>query len=677
MLRIINQQGLVLELNSDDLISVEKNNPLFNDADKLFQDISYPGKAGFTDNNKVFFNLAHLVESPNSYYTFPVQVEADGDIFLTGNIKFRIAPNAFEFNLEPNLTAVTYLMKNIRMTEIRAEDGNYNVGTVADMEALMLDTCVNPDKYPFIFMPVYNDNYCQQVTHYYSINNYDVEPNYHRFRANADNNDYGWGQSAYWKVIYMLGVVANYLGFTLEGSIITDDYYKKLYIYTRRAPADPLYYPSFAYMPNMPIAAFIKDLRERLHLIFDFNLTTKVLTVESFKTISDLPPVDLSAYIGSTIEQQLPPQQGLTISLKADEQDASYLVQVGDNKNYPPLFKLVLGDGSNVIELNCGTLKTATTEIPGVTLPKTSQNVVAIHSWGATGIPPDLSYTDQYDPTTLNNWPLRLIRFLGYKPGADGYNFPFGEGVELDQHDIDYYQFINDGKQLIITAYFPPAVLAGLKSTGKYTFRTEGYNYCDIIIEKITYDIGTNTDLVPTKIYARTLNPEKTSQVAIIPVTEATPPPADSLYTIPAMFKACFNPVLHGVTQVDVEIIPDANPVDNFAGFPVRSQTKGSYTIDPIKISTNSQYAGGSGIPAVYVWGTITIITGQPVHPTTTLRDPTITTATLTVLKGNPRYILHRGLKLPFTTGSDGRATMRIDFADYFAFMADFYIIIF
>lgn len=173
MIRIVNDRGDVMELAKGQVITYEKNNPLFNDADTFFQDISYPALAPISPNNDVFFQFGRLIERDTKYYTIPATFFADEILLAAGNVKFRIGPDGYEINLQPNLTAVNYLIKNVYLPDVKTSDGDFTSATnPTDFNALMLDTVVNPDKHNYIFVPILNGHLGPTDSSYIYIINY-------------------------------------------------------------------------------------------------------------------------------------------------------------------------------------------------------------------------------------------------------------------------------------------------------------------------------------------------------------------------------------------------------------------------------------------------------------------------------------------------------------------------
>lgn len=643
MLKIINQaNGLVLDM-PDETFKVEKNNPLFNDSDKFFQDIALGFTAPPTKNNNLFFNLAHLVETPNREYNIPVMCLAEEVPLAAGNLNFRIAANGFESNLQANLAALNSLIKNVRLTEIRTNDAVYHITNRADFEALMLDTVKFPEKYPFIFFPMHNPGAgagTVGVDKYDFINYFNRETQ--QFQAGPppgyDSETFGFNRAMtpFFKRNYILQQVFKYIGLNVAGSLFTDPETANVCIPSRMASQNFKIFPSMRYMPNMLISDWLKEQRDRDHIAMDIDLASLTVNCDTAGNIYRKTEVtDLSAYISPGIQQEVPEEQGFTVTLKSDETDANFLVADGDNDTYPPEYRLVAGNGQNVVELGCGTTKMVDESTPGVIAPSYCSVSQSVVNFNFLGPPDDLIYTDPADPTTLNNYPCRLVRYTGWKAMTGGGFFPCSEPHNLNADDKLFFRLINDSKRLIIPAKLPPAVLAGLKLTGKYTYQTAGRNYCQFLIEKLSYDAKIVNKMIPAEIWGRTLNFDSDTKVEISKVGLA--PEADP-YTV-GRIKAYFDNSLHGVAQVEVEVVATGSAIGhNF------------YNVPPIINPSNAGGAGGVSEPMV-----LDVSTGTP-------NFSYLNEAELRVHQGNPKFLNILGLSRSFAWHADGYWYTAIDF---------------
>ncbi|MES2808785.1 MAG: hypothetical protein V4619_09190 [Bacteroidota bacterium] len=643
MLKIVNAEGRTLHLPADTKITVERNNPLFNDEDKFLQDVSYTFFVPFSDNSKIFFKLGHLVEKSNeSTLMQGISFYAAGTTMLKGNIRYSVTDDGFDANLEPNFAAINALIKNIRLTELRMEDAEFGLSNAA-FKARMLDTCVNPQKYPYIFFPVHNPRWNES-----GLSGSQPFVNYFDFASQAFfyNQSFGTPYIAapFFKVTHILKEIAAYLGLTATGGYFTDPRYQNRCVYTRLSGLAGQIRPCMDYMPNMLVSDAVKFLRNREHLAIDPDLISGELRVESFKTIKDSEAVDLSAYLSTDGKQETPAQRSFTVTLKVDQQDEAFAATGEDGSSgYPPDYTLVAGDGETKQELDCGTTKLidpADAIISDAFYPTVSQGFI----WGSdTGnMPTDLAYTDENDPSTLNNWPLRLVDYAGFLPKGGKY-FPCAQPHNLDEDDADFYRFLNDSKRIKPVFYMSPAMAAKLRVTGKFTHRTAGGNYVTYLAEQIAYDAGGDADRIPVKITGRVLSYEVNTKVSITPLAPPVEHEGEIVYNL-GVVKAYFDPLIHGISTLTLDIV---------------GTTGNNFTAEPIVHPTNPRGAGGVGVTIV---GAYPMATDDPFE--------------LRIRQGQPKYLLYQGQRTPFTKVGD-YYTVTLNWFSEPNFYRDFYTIFF
>ncbi len=642
---------MVLYLPGDTSFTVERNSPLFNDPEDFFQDVIYQFRAPSNPNNDLFFKMAKLIESSTDQYIITgIKFYAIGTQMLSGNLRFAIRKDGYQLFLEPNLYVINSLIKNIRVPEIPTEDGDYSITNITDMETRMLDTCQHPDKYGYIYIPVENPAWF--TGGYYAgtgwdyINNFDFTT--FQFRLNKPGTGIDlFAASPYFKVSYILKQIAGYLGLRATGSFFTDDETKNISIYHRIAENNFVVMPCMMYMPDILLSDFLKQIRVRMHLAMDIDLISGELVVRTFKSIAaEETPEDLTPFLTSAVEQEVPEQTGYTITLKADSDDPLYekLDEEG-NSIFPPDYTLIAGDGGETPqEIDCSTLKERVWVGPaGIIHAKTNQTVFnrGVHTGGW---PEELTATDPGDPSTYNNWQLRLIDYKGYLPVAGG-NYPVSRSYNLNQADIDFFKFMATCKRVIADCEIPPAVLSTYKSTRLFGHKGANGNFTRYITEQISYDAKGYTDRLGTQITALTINNQAKANVIIKPYTD---PLTDSGFSSKfAYFKAYFDPQLHGINEVAV------------SAFGLSGDT---YIMSPITKSTNIKGAGGL----------ISIMYFNLVNPEPTYLVP----IELRIYQGKPKYILHRGIKTNFVdTGA--YSTVTLSMWQEFIYIQDFYIIFF
>jgi hypothetical protein len=632
MFEILNTAGRTMELPADQEVNIEKFNPLFNDPEKFYQDISYPGNAPMSPSNKLFFQGGHLVDSDNSVYEMAVQVNFGGNLFFSGNLSYSINKNSFEFTLKPNFSAIASMVKSGKLTDVQTMDADYISGvTVAGFEALMLASCTHPERYPFAFLPVYNlklGDVPPEGT-YKFVNYFDYAAQV--FKAKEPGGSafsFDTAECPYYKLTYIISNVIKALGYRPAGGFFSNPANNKLYVYTRKgihmnlAPKELL--PSMYYMPYIALDKFLKDMRERLHLAFDFNLATGEVEVENFKSILEGDRLlDLSPFIEGISELSRPKQRGYKVSLKSDEMDENFAVEKDDQTSYPPIYELKVGEAESDIPLECSTLKAETPTSGTYAGMKYCSALQQVFKYGLL-TRRNFEYEDIKQPGSLKVGRLRLIRYNGMKQMAPGKYWPETEPVDLDNDDIQWYRFQNDCKQITISANIPPATLAQLKLTGKYSATTREGTYFEFIIERISYRLMATHDMVPVEIYARTINNSITTKASIEKLVNPDDATGLPPYTR-GVVKAYFNLDKHNISELQVEVMSTT---------PLEAQHR-IFNVETIKVPTDEH--GFGGLP---YWFT------QP----TGLYEGT---AEFRIRQGKPKYLYYIGKKYTFTKTGD------------------------
>jgi len=265
MLRILNPSALTLELDPGTTIPVERNNPLFNDADKILQDIVYSAQAPMTPGNIAFHQGGHRVEAVNGVYEFPVEVYDAGVYFFRGTYSYKMNSGKYDFQIRVNLGEVASKIKATYLTDILTDDADYTL-TGIDFEAMMKATLENPDQYRYAFFPVWNDQLGSKLSdpsrvyNYYNTFDYDAQKSIARYQSDK------FALSApFFKVSYILRQVLAFMGVNATGPWFDSVDGKELYIYTRRTisatqdgNSKTSILPSMMYMPYITVADFLK-----------------------------------------------------------------------------------------------------------------------------------------------------------------------------------------------------------------------------------------------------------------------------------------------------------------------------------------------------------------------------------------------------------------------------------
>jgi hypothetical protein len=638
-MQITNSLGQTLNLYPNSALNIERNNPLFNEADKFFADVIYPFKAPPSPSNNLFFKGGHRVEALNEVYQLPVQVCVNGTHFFTGICAYKITNADFDCTLKVNFGAIADKVKNTRLPEIRSNDADYTYVSATKLvfEAYMKTVCQNPGNYNYNFFPIENMGFNNHSSPYWPTAF--VSPNSQMNYYDFDNETFktigpvngeaslNWQSIVcpFFKLNYILSSVIKYLGFNPQGAFFTDPEIEKIYIYTRKSAGDFDYtygfWPdrltntslqnyaileSMSYMPNITVAEFLKQIKERLHLAIDFDGINGTCTVESYATIITNPTQDLKNAVTSLEEISTIQSDGYKVTLKADEQDVYQGKLVNGATVFSAQYALLVGNAKNEVEIECGTLMANKNPIYTAS-PVTNQPILQNRYLSDNYF----EQTDLQNPNTINNWPLRLLRYKSYRNvnynGTTKYG-PVSSGLELGDTDAAYYQFLTGAKTIILNLSLNQSNLSNLKATQPISFITKEGAYIKAIVKKISYQLSDNAKRATAKIEALTLVNLPSVQVKIVQNTPIIPLQG-------FLFTAYFTQQLHGIKELNISISDSiggatvsgtiTNPTDNggAGGIPVRLDLNYTTTSILIALKINQgipKYVLFMGIKSVF-----------------------------------------------------------------------------
>ncbi|MBC7616985.1 MAG: hypothetical protein H7202_13040, partial [Pedobacter sp.] len=229
MVEIVNQQGLVLELDDNAAIPVERNNMLFNDSDTLFQDVVYSFGAPLSPANKLFIAQAYLVDADIALYKINVQVFLGAFNLFKCVMDFSIKNGKIEITLKPNFAAKAKKAGESSLNQIDVNDQLSDMSGTT-MAGHMNDTINSPQDYNYIFTPLYSPNYFPTAVG--SPTSFPYINQYSGFFTGFDGNG---GIIQFPKVLSILKILGKVLGFnTLKGDWQTTDQALKSYIFNLR-----------------------------------------------------------------------------------------------------------------------------------------------------------------------------------------------------------------------------------------------------------------------------------------------------------------------------------------------------------------------------------------------------------------------------------------------------------
>lgn len=558
-MEIINDFGQILELSPGTSLTVERFNSLFNSSDQMSQDIIYQSKAGLTESNKVFINYGHLIEATNDVYNLAVKVVVSGSIFFAGVMVYRIVDSDITFELRVNFGSIANKLKTINIRDIYTLDSFFAGSSAGSLLPIMLDSAKNPTNYPYVFFPVWNDNWTPNPAGIGNkspfVNAWDH--NLQKFTGTTVN-------SPYWRLSYIITKIISYLQFNVAGSYFTDPDENEVYVYTLMSTLE-IYngiLSSTTYLPDMKLNEFFKQITERKRILFDIDNFTNTITINTGKSLlTDLEFIDICDYIEKIQQISVPDKKGYKITLRLNEDDRAWNTGTEDKPLFQTPYILNVGFKENEIEMSVGTLKKKSEALYSYPMNKQIVNAPS------------------YDVEAQNDWPLTLLRYKGMKQLPGGKVFPEASPLDLDFSDAEWYQFLNDSKPLTIIANIPPSVLSKMKPSIKLRCISEEGAYFFVLPEKISFTLlpGITEFVQKVKIEARMIKTSYETKVEI----ETVMPEQVILENFLVKFKAYWNTELVDFKTLKIERIPEAG-------------SSGTFGYTTIKAPTDPAGSGGS-----------------------------------------------------------------------------------
>jgi hypothetical protein len=511
MLEIINSVGLVLEVDDDVSIPVQRFNNSFTGQDLLFQDIVYNATSLLTPKNKQFIKQAQRINASADLYSLTVEVKLNNALFFKGNLDFKINDGKIEWNLKPNLTAYAKLIAESSFALIQSKDQVTKTAIEAGAP-LMLDTCNNPQNYPYVFAPIYNlnlgDSTLPENTRRKYVNYFDFANQRFDFTTTYGTNPpsrIATRVAPHLKLQYVVKLIAKVLGYNnITGDWINSPEATTTYIETLGSAFIDYnffnvynYFSVFnaaAYMPNQSISYVFKTIIARFQLSVDFRLDS--VYIVKFANTLNVEPINLSAFLENEKLIDAPQVKGYSINLKVNESDDNFNTGTEQDPKYEVPFSLIIGDGATTKELEAGTLK---------------QVVINGYQSVASSLDPlsfavDAGFTDNYSDSLPPQYQIRFFKYDGMQLISSGKYWPQTSSLEITEANATLYNFKSTAKPLVLEFNIPHAVLRQLSAISLISFFSKEGDYVTAICERIAYDLKLKQSYVKTEITCRQVN---------------------------------------------------------------------------------------------------------------------------------------------------------------------------
>lgn len=491
MIEIINEKGLSLELSENFALSIERNNPLFNQSDQFFQDITYPGKAGLTPNNKMFINSGHLIESTIYNYEFHVDVFINGNSFFSGVFSYKIVSKEINFTLKISYGGIATLSENTFINKIGYPEDP--LGSLTLSHADMQDTLLNPDDWPMAFFPIHHDTFKAtdgEPTEYWT-NPFDLEKGEKYEWKTTDPKP--WRDVPHYKLSYILKGAMQHLGLKATGSFFDTDRTKHLYIVNDQYK-EAKDWKAKNVLPEISISELLKSLKERFRLNINFDLTKKIAFFNVPNTFLKTDNfVDISDCVSDVFEIEPPERKNYSIYAKNnDEFNSPYYISIKDvTVNSLPEEKLEVSISTLPVEL----FPSGTTPVIDSYIFPFTQRAFFGDDPGPFRTRPSNLGTDNIrrktdTPTSIPlSTSLVLLSFSGFT-NLTGKRFPNVQNVPFTLEDGEYYAFMNDSKKVKVIAFVPPHILAKIDPHTKVGFTSKEGVLVHSIIKKLEYSVS-------------------------------------------------------------------------------------------------------------------------------------------------------------------------------------------
>lgn len=552
MLEIINGEGIALELGDDTRIVVERSNPLFQESEGFFQDHTFPAKAPMSPTNKRFVMNGHLVEADNIVYELPATVLYGGRRLFVGLFRYKILDHEISFTLYVNWGEVAELAKTTKLTDFDFGDGDVYGQYVVPLEAQ--DTLDHPENYHYAYFPVMHRDYptgegtgakIDFFANPWSYDNQAFEP-WTPTLPIPPGLVWQRRWCPHFKLSYVLKRALEFLGYTHSGPIWNDPEFDKIYIHTEKNHF-PFRLSANNYLPAIAIADFIKQIEDRLQLLFYFNSEEKSVYVSSFSSLLGQESVqDISLHVSDVRDISVAEKKGYEVELTPFGSDELFYPEGGQAT---AAYRLVVGSGENAVRLDVTTLHQKE-EPAGYTYPV---NGVERRSLVFGGGP---LRSLRFDDT--NAWPVRLLRYHGMKLVEAGKYWPEATSLDLTIDDAAYYQFLNDSKLIKISGVMPASLLSALDASQKISLRSnEGHSFM-AMPRSISYSLASDAaELIDFEIEAYSIKKDEQTAARLEPVR----PYFDERGEMAMQVKFVFNEQVYDAIEFEAYQAGSVNPL--------------------------------------------------------------------------------------------------------------------
>jgi hypothetical protein len=515
MIAITNDSGQTLQLTVGQNLVTRQAVAWLTD-DELPVEASYPLDAPLNDNNKQFLGYSYRPDSALPAQSIPVTVTLEGVLYRRCIFAFKVQNGKLNGFLKIDATDAYEKLRKITLLEafpdvIRLGTGiidavNNVTPNLADrMKAI---AALPVGEFPLTFFPVRNEGFWEESLDNVKLPGF-VKQTYvnvwqllpiggHGFRMDGGfvNGEKGCPVVPFFYLSWVLTKIMQLAGFRIESSWLASEDVQRIVIFNQTA-IDGNIGPIFSdpggilqghlvtagmHLPDMSVSDFLKAIKGRFGLVFDFKQNERVVYIEQFvRQVAVGPSIDLTEFQSGHYDTSDPDGKGFAVAEFIDEQDVLYKDQKG---NIIRPDALIVGKGQTDVPLKVGTTQMIYETSP---LFGAGKWLVPTVSQPGNILDPAYSVSERYldeQGKRRNSTGLRLLFYRGMSQDSKGSPYPIGTSDVRDGRQVvvgkfslalggrfglwrnflrSYYQFRDQTRKINQPLLLPVTVLSSLK----------------------------------------------------------------------------------------------------------------------------------------------------------------------------------------------------------------------
>lgn len=559
--------GEFLINSKDGVLTVQINSTLFNNQDDFLGSLTFPGTLPLEPNRKNIRN-AHYILTDAGLRSFMVRCYIGALPYKIGRLVFTVENNTINYNLYIDTGNIAQKLANDTLTNLLdpANDVTLTFSSIADYQAYMLSTTTAaPGAMPMVFFPYKNvgaykvidpDNYATYPklglpwNPYFNAWQFDDDHN-GSFILDAIDPPFSNTQTPFFYLVYILKRIALYYGFQPVGKWLTEVDANRIVIASMIPVTVFLNDPDVfiriddwrLYVPDIPVADFLKEVRSNYGLLIDFDEINSVATFESLVNLQRTAGVtDLRAKQTTNYRETGTNPDVFTITQGVDDKDAAF--SDTDKNNLPVL---TIGDPATAVQTTDVELISVVTQMS----VEVSPAAAAASNWRIPYMSQPIQgqgYLNDItvDPTAnFRDFKLRFLIWQGMQRNEAGLLYPYGSFDNLDRDLLPlgdftlalnpsgtafqslqhYYQYIKNSKPFELDCQLTPQEIVSLKVYQRILVKDFNQVTVSCIMDSYSADLA-NKDLIDTKLTLYPdISPVNDHEIAPPPVV---PPPYDN-----------------------------------------------------------------------------------------------------------------------------------------------------